>query len=111
VIIIRIAYPWCLNTEIDAHCEVGWRHLIEDMVVGFDDLLWDQPAMAVDFLWIGEERGILKIVMRVIGDSGETYDAIGNMSTLFINLSKKTCEVCGAPSRRRKHATRCKEHR
>jgi len=93
VIIIRIAYPWCLNTEIDAHCEVGWRHLIEDMVVGFDDLLWDQPAMAVDFLWIGEERGILK------------------MSTLFINLSKKTCEVCGAPSRRRKHATRCKEHR
>jgi hypothetical protein len=108
MITVPVDYSWCLKTEIATYCGAGWRHLIEDMLAGFDDLLWDQPSMTVDFLWIGEERGILKITMRFAGDSDEAYDAIGNMSGLFIGLSKKTCEVCGAPGRRRKREVRCK---
>jgi hypothetical protein len=38
-----------------------------------------QSALTVGFSRIGEERGILEIMMRVIGDKGEAYDAIGNI--------------------------------
>ena len=86
-------FPWVDSTQFD--CGDGWQWIIVAMLKEIDDYYFDSYRKCYIDIWQAKEKfGALIIYWGVYAEKDEI--AIANIFHKYEQLSKSTCEICGA---------------
>lgn len=105
-------FPWLDATQFD--CDDGWQWIIVAMLKEIDDYYFDLDRKCYIDIWQAKEKfGALTIYWGVCAEEDEI--AIANIFNKYEQLSKSTCEICGAEGKLIKDeywiSVRCEECR
>lgn len=88
----------------------GWDDLVIELLEGFDRLLTDEEAQALDLMQIKEKFGLLRIYFTLRGvrpnpqwpgSTSPRDEALRALVQQAVEKSERTCMACGAPGQMR----------
>jgi len=88
-------FPWVDSTQFD--CGDGWQWIIVAMLKEIDDYYFKARRICkIDIIQCKEKFGYIDMYYYV---DDKSRDAISKIVAKYEQLSKSTCEICGAEGR------------